>query len=420
MPKIVLCSYTGYGASFLLRLLEEGHSVDYYLSDDKYGKVLEGIIPEYTDKTPDFSKYDLALFDLTGKPELAESASKKCPVIGDGDFQSEIEDDRLLGIEIMEQCGINVPEYEVFDDLGAAKRFIKKTGKRYVFKPFGGQSQDTASTYVSKDADDLLAYLDKLSSATKGMQFILQEVVQGIEISTEAYFNGEDFYLVNATLEEKKFMNDNKGPNTGCAGNLVWTYDHEPYVFREGLGKMKDFLKQYKFRGMIDLNTIVSATQLYGLEWTPRFGYDASYTLYSLISSDLGNFLTAIGSGAQPYLETSGRFASAVRISIPPYPSEILGKHPEEIPIEGIEEHECVKDCYLYDACLDESGSLVTAGVSGLIAVPTAIGSSISESFSRLYGKVDRIQIPNMQYRTDLEASVSRRYKILDSQGWIS
>jgi phosphoribosylamine--glycine ligase len=422
MAKLVLCSKDAYGAWFILRWLEEGHSVDYYLKDQHKACVLGGIVPECQDIAPDFSKYDLAIFDVTGMPRLAEQAVKLCPTIGDGNFQSEIEDNRLLGIEIMEECGINVPPYEHFNKIEAARRHVKKYPKAYVFKPFtppGGKEQDTATTYVSKSADDLLDYLDKLSEVSSGVEFILQEVVQGTEISTEAYFNGEEFYLINGTLEEKKFMTDGKGPNTGCAGNLVWIYDQQnpPWIFREGLRKMKDYLQQYKFRGMIDLNTIVSATELYGLEWTPRFGYDASATLFNLITSDLGDFFGCIASGLRPEVAWRSSFSAGVRLSIPPYPSEIKGKHPEGVPIKGIEEED-VRSCYLFDACY-VNDSMVTAGVNGLIAVPLAHGDTIDEAFARCYGKIDNIIIPDMQYRTDIRRLTKERHRILCSQGWL-
>jgi phosphoribosylamine--glycine ligase len=425
MAKILINSKEGAGAWFSLRLIEEGHSVDYYLKNQKFACVLGDICPEPMDKIPDFSKYDLSLFDCTGMPKLAEQSVLQTPTIGDGNLQSELEDNRLLGIEVMEQVGINVPFYEHFNDLSDAKRFIRKTNKRYVFKPFStsGTEQDTATTYVAKSAEDMLRYLDRLSINAKGAEFLLQEVVQGTEISTEAWFNGEEFFLVNSTLEEKKLMNDGKGPNTGCAGNLVWTYragTGNPYIFVEGLAKMKDFLKQYNYHGMIDLNTIVSEDHLYGLEWTPRFGYDATATLFALIASNLGDFLGAIASGSRPEYEIRGLFASAIRLSIPPYPTEIQGKHPEDIPIEGIEEDDCIKNCYLYDACLDRSGDLVTCGVSGLVAVPICTGETIEQSFSRCYSKVEKINIPDMQYRTDLKESTCKRYSILDREGWLS
>jgi phosphoribosylamine--glycine ligase len=425
MAKIILNSKEAAGAWFSLRLLEEGHSVDYYLKDQKFSCVLGDICPEPQDRVPDYAKYDLSLFDCTGMPKLAEQSLLATPTIGDGDLASELEDNRLLGLEIMEQVGINVPPYEHFNDLGSAKKFIRKTNKCYVYKPFSspGKEQDTATTYVSKSAQDMLRYLDRLSSLSHNAEFILQEVVQGTEVSTEAWFNGEDFFLINSTLEEKKLMNDGKGPNTGCAGNLVWTYSSgtgNPLIFVEGLAKMKDFLQQYNYKGMIDLNTIVSEDQLYGLEWTPRFGYDATSTLFALISSNVGDFLGAVASGAQPEYEIRNLYSVGIRLSIPPYPTEIKGKHPEGIPIEGIKLDDCAKDCYLYDACLDGGDDLVTCGVSGLVAVPICTGETIEQTFGRCYAKVEKICIPDVQYRTDLEKSTRKRFCELDKEGWLS
>lgn len=419
MAKLLMIAQDGCGAGFIPRLLEEGHSVDYTLLEDGYNDVLKGIVPKPLTKQPSFDKYDLVMFDMTGQSEIADLVREQVPVIGDGSFQEAIEEDRLLGIETMKQCGINVPPYESFDDLGEAKRYIKKNNKRYVFKPFGDQGCD--ATYVSKNAEDLLRYLDRLSTTVKGAKFLLQEFVEGTEISTEAYFDGNEFHLVNGTLEEKKFMDGNIGPNVGCAGNLVWTYNGgtgEPQIFRWGLQKAKDLLKQVGFRGMIDLNSIVTDRQIYGIEWTPRFGYDASYTLFSLMTSNLGDFLGSVASGIKPEYEIKGAFAAGIRLSIPPYPTELEDAYKEDVPIEGIEYEECIKDCYLYDAML-KKGELVTAGCSGFIAVPIAKADSPENAFGRCYEKVKRIQIPNMQYRTDLSNKIMKRYKILQNQGWL-
>lgn len=422
MARILLVSYSGYGAWFTLRFQEEGHSVDYYLMDKEYSGVLYNIVKKPLLERPDYSKYDLVLFDLTGKPREATKAAQVTNVIGDSKLATQLEDERLFGIEIMEECGINVPFYEAFDDLQEAKSFIKKTKKRYVFKPDGGQDQDTATTYVSKDWEDLLAYMDELGSHSKGVKFILQEVVGGTELSTEAWFNGKDFYLLNGTLEDKKFMNDNKGPNTGCSSNLVWVYDSQedpPRIFKDGLGKLKDYLQSVNYRGMIDLNTIVSEHKLYGLEWTPRFGYDASATLFNLIRSNLGDFLCAIGNGDVPYFEIKNTFSGGVRVSIPPYPGEFKGKHPEDIAIKGIDLEKIPKDYYLYDVYMD-GDSLCTAGVNGFIGVPLSNGETIQAVFDQIYFHIDKIQVPDMQYRTDACSSLWKRYKTLKDQGWLS
>jgi phosphoribosylamine-glycine ligase len=425
MAKILIVSHDGCGHWFSLRFKEEGHSVDIYWTgktNDDGQYALGGMCPELLKKEPDFSKYDLVIFDTTDRPVLADKARELAPTIGDSSFATEIENNRLMGIEAMEECDINVPEYETFDDIGEAKKFIRKNNKRYVFKPFGDSDTDTATTYVGKSAEDLIKYLDKLGTLAKGVQFILQEVVDGTEVSTEGWFNGEDFHLLNGTLEEKKFMEGGRGPNTGCAGNLVFTYDslNPPLIFREGLGKMKDMLKSVGYRGPIDLNTIVSDTKVYGLEWTPRFGYDAAATLFHIISSELAEFLAQVATGEIPTFRIKNPYAVSVRVSIPPYPSEIKGHHPAEIPIEGLDE---VKDIwrsyYLYDCCVDRHDNLYTAGINGFICVPIASGQTIPEAYDKMTHKLNKLQIPNMQYRGDLLKCFHKRYNTLREQGWL-
>lgn len=423
--RIVLNSYTGIGAWFVLRLLAEGHSVDYHYigKPDKGDACLSGIIPPAIKGGVDYSKYDLSLFDLTGKAREAEKSLKVTPTMGDSLLASRLEEDRLFGIEIMERSGINVPPWDVFDSIDAARKFVGKTKKRYVFKPFGGQDQGSMTTFVSESSDDLLEYFDNLDEQTHGAQFILQEFITGgCEVSTEAYFNGQDFYLVNATIEEKKFMDGNLGPATGCSGNLVWCYDEWPKIFKEGLLKLGEFLNASNYRGMCDLNTIVTQGKLYGLEWTPRFGYDASATLFSLLpTGTFGDFLYGIAAGErvdniQPIL---GQYAAAVRCSIPPYPVEELKVGLQQVGVPLKLEMEHLKDFWLWDGCVVED-RLVSCGQGyGVIGAPIYTSDSPLGAFSRVYNALEKLKIPNLQYRTDMAKYTLKRLKNAEAMGWL-
>jgi len=424
--KIVLNSYTGIGSWFILRLLEEGHDVDYHYigKPDKGEACLQGIIPIAIKGDIDYSKYDLSIFDLTGKAREAEKSLKLTPTMGDSLLASRLEEDRLFGIEIMERSGINVPPWDVFDSIDAARKFVAKTKKRYVFKPFGGQDQSAMTTYVSESSDDLLEYFTNLDEQTKGAQFLLQEFVSGgCEVSTEAYFNGEDFYLVNATIEEKKFMDGNLGPATGCSGNLVWCYDEWPKIFKDGLLKLGEFLHETGYRGMCDLNTIVTENKLYGLEWTPRFGYDASATLFSLLpTGTFGDFLYGIAAGErvdhiQPI---KGLYSAAVRCSIPPYPFEELKHGMQQVGVPLKMEPEHLRNFWLWDGCLVDNRLVSCGQAYGVIGAPIYTSDSPLGAFQKVYDCLSKLKIPNLQYRTDMTRYTIKRLKQAESMGWLN
>lgn len=419
--RIALSSYTGYGAWFILRLLEEEHKVDYYLTEPEYGNILGGIIPapyiraKGSKGYPAYGKYDLSLFDLTGRERQAEFSATLTPTLGDGSFNCAVEDDRMFGLEAMEECGIQVPPYERFTDVGAAKKHVAKSNKRFVYKPDGGQKNDTDTTYVASSPHDMLDNIDKLFAKTKGTPFVLQEFIKGTEVSAEGYFNGDDFYLVNVTLEEKKFMNENHGPNTGCAGNLVFYLRESSELFKQGLGRMRDYLRSVNYTGMIDLNTIATEQGLYGLEWTPRFGYDASATLFQMYGGNLGEMFHKVATGQVPDESWKAEFAAGCRITIPPYPTEIRGRHPEGIAIQGISEKQYLST-YMYDVMLDGK-ELVTAGHSGFICVPMGIGNSIADAWKAVDDRIEELKIPNMQIRTDVQKTTQKRYNELSRLG---
>lgn len=432
--KIALSSYSGIGAWFVLRLIAEGHQVDYLLSKPEYEDVLSGLIPKPKLQNidhrrhllgygyPDYSKYDLSLFDLTGRAKQADHSRQQVPTLGDGTLEHLLEDDREFGIQAMEECGISVPPYTRFENPSEAKAFLKTNAKRYVFKPFtvGGTTQDTATTYVSKNAEDLLEYIDTLWLSAKKAPFILQEFIEGTEIGTEAFFNGEDFYLLTGTLEEKKFMTDNKGPNTGCSGNLIFAMNEEAKIFKDGLLKAKPMLQQYGFRGIIDLNTIATADKIYGLEWTPRFGYLCCPTIATMYGTGYGELLFDMASKKAPHIKWKDRFGFSTTLSIPPYPTEIRLPKAKGVPIEGIDITNLEELCetYLFDAMVEKK-KLVTSGNYGYIGAVMGTANTIEEANEKMKSKLEKIQIPNCQYRTDIYSSSMKRYFQLQEWSWI-
>ena len=432
--KILLCSQHGIGFWFVLRLLREGHEVEIWcLQRGPWEHALRGLVPvPYLRRPPQavLEGADLILFDQNGMGKLAEELRQYAPVLGDGLLASKREDDRLYGIQVMEQCGIEVPFYETFKSPEEARAFLAERPQRYVYKPFTapGKEQHSATTYVSSSAEDMLASLDRIYQETGGLPFLLQEVVEGEEISVEGWFDGSNFQFLGLTLEEKKFMNGNMGPNCGASGTLEGIFKNVPKLFTHGLGKLTLFLRDMGYRGMIDLNTIVNESHAYGLEFTTRWGYDCCPTRFSLLDQDMGQFiydLATAPAGGQVMdirLRANCHWAASTRYTIPPYPMEIDGHHPADVAISGIALEDAWRDCYLYDCQTDgpKSEKLVTAGIFGHVCSPIGIGHTPAGAWEAVDRRVDKLKIPNMQARTDCCESTLKRLEKITAMGWLT
>ena len=355
----------------------------------------------------DISSDDIVIFDMVGGGAGADVLKDKgYAVIGAGRLNDELELYRRLGQNLMERAKIPIPTTHDFYDFEAAKKFIEDTKKIYVFKP--NENLDTSLTYVSSSYENMLAMLPYLEDeCPDDVNFQLQEVINGIEMSTEAWFNGNKFLLpINSTMEEKKFMPGNLGPNTGCMGNVVWFWDEETsrYLHRLFFEPLEEELKEAGYLGPLDINAIWTPEGPLALEWTARFGYDAIQAMTRLVTVPLSEFFSELQYYDRlPVEDNPEMFSLTIRGSISPYPSE--GEAPK-IPILGLKD-EFEDNIYLSDVKYDKGG-LVCAGTDGYILTVGDHGSSISKLKRKCLYILDQLEIAGLQYRIDIGDRVYR------------
>jgi phosphoribosylamine--glycine ligase len=419
--RICVASEFGEGLWLGWKMAQEGHDVSAVVKNEKYSKALGGLIEVMPGaEVYVASKYDLIVWDATGNGKHADEAALEAPSIGDSVLADKLEEDRVGALEFMQQCGLAVAPWEQFDDPSDGIRYIKKRNRRLVFKPVGEQD-DKSTTYCATSAEDMLRYFDVLFRSAKVNSYILQDFVEGVEVSTEVYINQNGYHALNHTLETKKLMNDNLGPNTGCSGSLCWMANKENLLFKKGLLKCVGPLQDMGYVGPIDLNTIIGPEGCFALEFTPRFGYDATALLTRLLPVGFGDFLYAVAAGERmPDLTPRHPFCASVRLSIPPYPNEGLPDkfHKAGVPIQGLEAKNLEK-FYVYDVCQADNGKLETAGLCGWIGSPLAVGESVGASVEGAYEMLRHVKVPNGMYRTDLCNNVANRYWFLSEDGWL-
>jgi phosphoribosylamine--glycine ligase len=168
--------------------------------------------------------------------------------------------------------------------------------------------------------------------------------------------------------------------------------------------------------GPLDLNVMIGEEgQVYGLEWTPRFGLDAMPTWLQMVDGEVGEIISGLVDGSLDKIELLIGYASGVRLSIPPYPIEpeslkIINKHLPNygVPIRGFDGHE--KSTYFYEV-LECDGTLYHSAGTGAIAVVSDCAGSIEESFEKPYDILEKVMVPDKQYRTDLAKVIPEMHK---------
>lgn len=401
--KFLIISEGGDGVGLACRLKAEGNNVKIWIRDTEAEKRGEGLV----EHAKDASFGEVVIADCTGAGVILDSIRNNGgSVVGGSALCDRLESDREFATGVMRKAGIKVPNAKSFNDWESAASFIESVGRdtRLVFKPEGKLS-GVVPSQVTDNNDELLDNIEhyKTLVGSAEPEFTLQEFIEGVAVSTEGWFNGKNWVLpFNHTIERKQFLNGDLGPSGGCVGNVVWPCGEDDQLVQEGLIKITEFLQEHEYKGAIDLNSVVNEEGVWGLEFTPRFGYDAFPTfLCGLYEGHIGYFLSALATGQDiEEMEVKDGFAAGVRLSLPPWPSEKF--HAEEgVPIKGLKEDDLGNWFYAYD--VEKLGdSLVTCGGYGITGVVNGYGSSVGEAFAKAYERVKRIKISDLQYRTDL------------------
>ncbi len=455
--KLLFISAAGDFLPVAQRVKEEGNQVAVWIKSARARALglYHGVLDEIYDTLPTafdaLEEPDAIIFDFIGMGDLADELRRHGYAVFNGSrLQDKLEEDRHFGLQVMQQAGIQIPlTSPPLQTLQDARSFMRqhRDVERWVVK-FHGENAPRST--VIGTPDEVEDALDTLLGEGEGTQFIVQQFVEGVEISTELWVsNGNIVFPANATLETKPFMAGDIGPNTGCMTSIVWCYeDALPRIVEEGIGKLADWLEQNEYNGTIDLNSIVNEEGVWGLEWTPRFGYNAVFALFSLFTDDIGRVLTEAAQGTLKIIPADlSKVAYAIRVYLPPAPfvdfvtgdiferlrqrerrgedikalaealdkvgiavafkrgtGELAGVSFKEVAAgEQVIVPEVLQaDLWLLDVKVDQrSGKLLTAGLDGIVCEVSAAASTLSEAVRRCEEAVKAIRLSGKCWRND-------------------
>jgi phosphoribosylamine--glycine ligase len=262
------------------------------------------------------------------------------------------------------------------------------------------QSHDEAKVAISE-------MLSGKSFGDAGLKVIVEEFLDGYELSMFAVCDGDDYILLPAAQDHKRLKDGDAGPNTGGMGAYAPTplVDEELYqkvkdrVIRPTLDGMKK--EGAPFEGVLFIGIMVVNGEPITLEFNVRFGDPECEILMPLMTSSVSDmfYKAATNRLAEIKVEFSKQFAVGIVMASENYPYG--NSTPAEIIVDTVNHKEIEQYTHIsYAGVRLEDGVLYADG--GRVLVCIGLGDSIKQARDRAYMRCGQVHFAGKKLRTDI------------------
>jgi phosphoribosylamine--glycine ligase len=262
------------------------------------------------------------------------------------------------------------------------------------------QSHDEAKKAISE-------MLSGKSFGDAGKKVIVEEFLDGYELSMFAVCDGKDYILLPAAQDHKRVGDGDTGPNTGGMG----AYAPTPLVDEELYQKVRDRIirptldgmqkEGAPFEGVLFIGIMVVNGEPITLEFNVRFGDPECEILMPLMTSPVSDmfYKAATNRLGEIKVEFSDQYAVGVVMASENYPYG--ASTPAEIILDDVKHEEIAKNTHISFAGVDlEDGKLYATG--GRVLVCVGLGNSIKEARDRAYMRCGQVHFAGKKLRTDI------------------
>lgn len=293
------------------------------------------------------------------------------------------------------------------NDIEKAKNFIYSLTPPIVVKADGlcaGKGVIIAKTH-EEAIEETAKMLSGESFGDAGKLVVIEEFLDGYELSIFAVCDGNDFVLLPAAQDHKKLLDNDQGPNTGGMGAYAPSSLANESLLRKvqkdiilpTLAGMKK--EGAEFCGILFIGAMIVGNKPYVLEFNVRFGDPECEVLMPLIEDPLELILAATQRRLRhAKIKIKKEFAVGVVCASENYPYKSSPK--SEITVNNIPENSHIS----YAGVSLEDGKLMADGGRVLVCVGT--GKSIEEAQKNAYKLCDNVNFKGKQYRKDIAHQV--------------
>ena len=331
------------------------------------------------------------------------------PVFGPSKAAALLESSKSFAKEFMQRHRIPTAHYAI-----CTKKEELKSALAHFHTPIVVKADGLAAgkgVVIAQTKDEALHVAEEMLSGKMlgeaGSRVVLEEFLDGEELSFLVMSDGERVVPLVASQDHKRIFDNDQGPNTGGMGaystDLIidsgmrdWLVTH---IAKPVVAGMKAEGAEYK--GILYCGIMMTARGPMVLEFNCRFGDPETQPILMRLESDLLEAIEASIDGrvSEGDFRWTREPAVCVVMSSGGYPGSFeAGKI-----ITGIEDADRIFGAKVFHAGTNQrDGAYYTSG--GRVLGVTARGADLPEAVERAYDAVMKIRFDGMHYRKDIAA----------------
>ncbi len=320
-----------------------------------------------------------------------------------------LEGSKIFMKNFLKRHNIPTARYMETDTMDEAAEFIDELNPPIVVKADGLCAGKGVVIAQSKEEakEAAAAMLSGEAFGPAGQRVLIEEYLDGYELSLFAISDGEEYVILPAAQDHKRLLDGDKGPNTGGMGAYAPTplIDEELYkkieerIIAPTIEGMKE--EGTPFEGVLFAGLMIVDKEPYVLEYNVRFGDPECEVLMPLLKTPASElfYKAATNDLKNLNVEFLDKYAVGVVLASQNYP---YGKsQPSEIIIDEIVHKDLAKHAHICFAGVSLiEGKLFATG--GRVLVCVGIGDSIKEARDYAYLLAGQVHFAGKKFRSDI------------------
>ncbi|RJR13237.1 phosphoribosylamine--glycine ligase [Candidatus Parcubacteria bacterium] len=322
---------------------------------------------------------------------------------------AQIESSKAFAKQLMHEAKIPTAQFKICTSATEALAYSRTLKFPVVIKASGlavgkGVYICHSPEEAEKAIDDLMV---KRIFNTSGDQVVVEEYIEGPEISLHALSDGIEHVLFPSAQDHKPIFDNDEGPNTGGMGVIApvpWVRNElltkaEYETVSQAVRALRE--KGIRFQGLLYPGLKITTAGPRVLEYNARFGDPECQAYMRLLKSDLLDLLEASVDSTVGLIKKKVTWEPGFAVNIVVASGGYPGEYKKGIPITGIEDAEKIPGVVVFHAgTAYKEYQLVTAG--GRVLGVSAVGMTLQEALDTAYKAIEKIHFEGMYYRKDI------------------